>query len=100
MSPATAKALSDLLQGLDLFRFPIGTEFVPVGKVRKLHKVIGHRVTLDVTTGEVVRTYYRCSHEFMGQTIESDEVEATVARGVENLKGGAKWDKSVGEVAP
>lgn len=97
MNAETAKALSDLLQGLDLFRFPIGTEFVPLGGTpsnrgsrRKLHKVTGHRVTLDVTTGEVVRAYYRCSHEFMGQMIESDETDATVARGVENLKGGAK----------
>ena len=93
MSPTTAKAVSDLLQGLDLFRFPIGTEFRPTGggrRTRPIHKVIGHRVTLDVTTGEVVRAYYRCSHDFMGQTIESDETDATVARGVENLKGGAK----------
>ena len=90
MNAETANALSDLLQGLDLFRFPIGTEFVPVGKVRKLYRVTGHRVTLDVATGEGVRTYYRCSHEFAGQTIESDETEATVARGVENLKNGKR----------
>ena len=90
MNAETANALSDLLQGLDFFRFPIGTEFVPAGKVRKLHKVIGHRVTLDLATGEGVRAYYRCSHEFMGQMIESNEIDATVARGVENLKGGAK----------
>ena len=68
MNAETANALSDLLQGLDLFRFPVGTEFIPVGKVRKLHKVIGRRVTLDVAAGEGVRTYYRYSHEFMGQT--------------------------------
>jgi hypothetical protein len=63
----------------DLFRFPIGTEFRPVGKGTPLHRVTGHRLTL-AETGEVVRTYYRCSHEFCGQLVESDENETTIAR--------------------
>ena len=60
----------------DLFRFPIGTEFLPVGKRSTLH-----RVTIT-ETGEIVRTYYRCEHAFCGQLVESDENETTIARGV------------------
>ena len=65
----------------DLFRFPIGTEFRPVGKCKPLHRVTGHRLTLT-ETGEIVRTYYRCAHEFCGQLVETDENETTIARGV------------------
>lgn len=67
-----------------LFKFPIGTEFTPVGKIKKLYKVIGHRITIT-ENGEVVKTYYRCSHNFYGQEIESDENETTIARGLTNV---------------
>jgi hypothetical protein len=63
-----------------LFRFPVGLKFRPVGKRQLVFTIIGFRVVLTETS-EIVRTYYRCSHEFCGQIVETDENDTTIARG-------------------
>ena len=63
-------------------RFPIGTQFTPLGrKHAKLTTVIDFHTTTNLK-GEVVKTAYVCTHEFMGQTLTTYDVcETTIARG-------------------
>lgn len=62
-------------------RFPVGTTFQPVGK-RYAATVIDYHVTRNLA-GEIVRTRYVATHEFMGQTVaDCDVAETTIARGL------------------
>ena len=62
-------------------RFPVGTQFVRVGR-KLVETVADYHVTRNLA-GEIVKARYVCTHEFMGQTVtDSDVVETTIARGV------------------
>ena len=67
-----------------LFKYPMFTEFIPVGIVKNVYTVIGYRIIVN-EKGEVIGTYYRCSHNFCGQTIESNDNETTITRGLANV---------------
>lgn len=63
-------------------KFPIGTKYKPIGKHTKECTVIDFHVTRNLA-GDVVRTRYVASHQFLGQTLsDSDVVETTIARGL------------------
>lgn len=63
-----------------MFRFPIGTQYTSRGKVKRVCTVVD-QLTVTNAAGEVVKTYYKSSHEFMGQTIYEHEVcTTTIAR--------------------
>ena len=63
-------------------RFPIGTQFIPLGKNTSLHTVIDYYITRNLA-GEIVNTKYVSRHTFLGQEIKNyDIAETTIARGL------------------
>lgn len=64
-------------------RFPVGTQFIPIGRKEKiLHTVTDYHVTRNLA-GEIVKCNYVSTHEFCGQKITTiDLPEATIARGL------------------
>lgn len=68
-----------------MFRFPIGTQYMSQGKAKRLCTVVD-QLTVTNAAGEVVKTYYRSSHEFMGQTVYEHEVcDTTIARNLVSM---------------
>ena len=72
-------------------KYPIGTQYMPIRKdtyvctITDIHKTYNN-------DGDLVKTCYVATHEFCGQTIvESDVNEATVARGIYNMKAKEKF---------
>jgi hypothetical protein len=62
-------------------RFSIGTQYLTRGKHPKLCTVTDTLVTIN-SKGQIVRTSYISTHEFMGQTVtEHDVCDATIAIG-------------------
>ncbi len=65
-----------------MMRFPIGTQFRPIGKKDRLCTVVDFHTTRNLA-GEIVREHYVATHSFMGQTITDLYVcETTIARGL------------------
>ena len=65
-----------------IHRFPIGTQYKPVGKHTKVTTVID-QLTLTDSKGEILRVSYLTQHEFLGQTITNHDVcDTTIARGL------------------
>lgn len=64
-------------------RFPVGTQFIPIGRKEKIvHTVIDYHVTTNLA-GEVVCAKYVSEHEFCGQKVRVyDVADATIARGL------------------
>jgi len=61
-------------------KYPIGTKFKSPGKHPKICTVTDFHVTRNLA-GELVRSCYVATHEFMGQTITDYQVpSATIAR--------------------
>ena len=70
--------------------YSIGTQYMPMRKntyvctITDIHKTYNNN-------GDLVKTSYVATHEFCGQTItESDVVETTIARGIDNMKAKEK----------
>jgi hypothetical protein len=64
------------------FRFEIGTQYKSSGKHSRVCTVVD-QMTVTNAAGEVVKRYYKSTHEFMGQTITEHEVcDATIARNI------------------
>lgn len=62
-------------------RFNIGTQYLSRGKYPKLCTVVDIHKTYN-NAGELVKTRYVATYEFLGQTIkDSDVVDATIAMG-------------------
>ena len=65
-----------------MVKFNIGTQYKTCGKHPRLCTVIDILRTYN-SAGELVKTRYVATHEFLGQTItDSDVPETTVARGL------------------
>ena len=63
-------------------RFSVGQCFVPLGKVRRMCKVIDILRTYNMA-GELVKLRYVATHPLMGQVVtDCDVTEATIARGL------------------
>jgi hypothetical protein len=63
-------------------RFPIGTQFIPVRPISRVHTVTDILRTYN-SVGELVDVRYVATHEFMGQLIEDRSVyDTTIARGL------------------
>lgn len=90
--PKVWRAVEELLAGVAgkaTQKFPIGTQFVPHGRARRLCTVTDYLVTRN-TAGEIVRTCYVATHEMMGQIVTDDDVcELTIARGINRLEAAA-----------
>jgi hypothetical protein len=62
--------------------YPIGTEYITRGKNPKRCKVIDIHKTYN-SKGELVKTYYVATHEFMGQIVTDHQVPtASIAMGL------------------
>jgi len=62
--------------------YPIGTEYMTRGKNPKRCKVIDIHKTYN-SKGELVKTYYVATHEFMGQIVTDHQVPtASIAMGL------------------
>jgi len=62
--------------------FPVGTVFTPIGKNRSECTVTDFLVTRNLA-GEIVKTCYVASHQFLGQTVfQYDVCSVTIARGI------------------
>lgn len=63
-------------------RYPIGYKFIPLAskKRRDVYTVADYLTTTNLG-GTVVRSRYVCTHVFCGQVLQSEECEATIARG-------------------
>lgn len=62
-------------------KYPVGTQFKSPGKHPRICTVTDFHVTRNLA-GEIVRSCYVATHEFMGQTITDHQVpSATIARG-------------------
>jgi hypothetical protein len=69
------------------FKYPIGTQYLPMGKNAKVCTITECFKTYD-SKGNLVRTHYQSTHDFLGQSVTNHNVcETTIARGIENLKG-------------
>lgn len=63
-----------------MFRFAIGTQYMSQGKVKRVCTVVD-QLTVTNAAGEVIKRYYKTSHEFMGQMVyEHDVCDTTIAR--------------------
>lgn len=64
-------------------RYPIGTQFIKVGRKHKgTWTVTNYHVTTDLQ-GNIVKARYVAECSFLGQAlIDSDVCEATIARGL------------------
>lgn len=63
--------------------YPIGTQYRTRGKRKDLCTVIDILKTYN-SKGELVKTRYVSTHDFMGQTVTSyDVVATTIAMGIE-----------------
>ena len=70
-------------------RFEIGTQYYPVRKHTYL-VTITDRLTTRNEAGEVVKTCYVGTHQFMGQTVtDYDICDTSIARGLDNSKQSA-----------
>ena len=72
-------------------RFPMNYQFIPrsakSNKRRDVYTVINFLTTTNLN-GSIIRTCYVCKHDFCGQSIVTEECEATIARG-EPVQNGA-----------
>ena len=67
-------------------KYAIGTKYLPHAKHPRICTVTDF-LTVTNSKGEIVRTYYQSTHEFMGQTVTNHEVcAATIARGIPRLE--------------
>jgi len=64
-------------------RFPVGTQFVPIGRKDKtVHTVVDYLTTKNLA-GEIVGAKYVSEHEFCGQKVRNyDVADSTIARGL------------------
>lgn len=70
-------------------RFTIGTKFLPVGKHTKIHEIVDILKTYN-SKSEIVAIEYLVTHDYLGQAVSGRVGDATVARGIENLKATTK----------
>lgn len=71
-------------------KYPIGTQYLPMGKNAKVCTITECFKTYD-SKGNLVKTSYQSTHDFLGQAVRNHDVcETTIARGIENLKGKQK----------
>lgn len=71
-------------------KYPIGTQYLPMGKNAKVCTITECFKTYD-SKGNHVKTRYQSKHDFMGQVVmDHDVCETTIARGIYNLKGKQK----------
>jgi len=61
-------------------RFPIGTKFTPIGRYQVEHTIVNVHRSYD-DGGNAVGIRYVTTHRGIGQVMESQHVETTVARG-------------------
>jgi hypothetical protein len=71
-------------------KYSIGTQYLPMGrKNAKVCTITECFKTYD-SKGNLVKTSYQSTHDFLGQAVRNHDVcETTIARGIENLKGKA-----------
>ena len=64
-------------------RFPVGTQFIPIGRKDKtVCTVVDYYVTKNLA-GEIVNAKYVSEHEFCGQKVKNyDVADSTIARGL------------------
>lgn len=68
--------------------YPIGTQFITMGRNPDLHTVIDIHTTTNLK-GEVVQKRYVTTHEFCGQLVRNCEIVGfTIARGLVKIGGG------------
>ena len=68
------------------FKYPIGTQYLPMGKHAKVCTITECFKTYD-SKGNLVKTSYQSTHDFLGQAVRNHDVcETTIARGIYNLK--------------
>lgn len=63
-------------------RFPIGTQFIPVGNKRKDVYTVVDILTTTKSNGEIFKIEYACQHMFMGQIMNTTAIDTTIARGL------------------
>lgn len=64
----------------------IGTLWKTRGKHPRVAEVIDIHTTTN-SKGEIVKTEYLCSHEFMGQQIKHLECKTTILQGIARMNG-------------
>jgi hypothetical protein len=76
-------------------KYPIGTQYLPMRKHAKVCTITECFKTYD-SKGNLVKTSYQSTHDFLGQAVRNNDVcETTIARGIENLKEKQKHSASV-----
>lgn len=65
-------------------KYPIGTQFIPRSSERNksVYKIVDC-LTMKNIAGEIIKQVYLCEHDFMGQKIQTQECETTIARGLQ-----------------
>jgi hypothetical protein len=63
-------------------KYPLGTQFIPRGRNKSIYTIIDFLTTRNIN-GEIIKQIYLCEHDFLGQKVKSEEVEATIARGLQ-----------------
>ena len=62
-------------------KYHIGDQFIPLAKAKRVHTIIDILRTHN-SAGEEVKMVYLAEHDFMGQKIVGEFVEASIARGI------------------
>lgn len=64
-------------------RFPVGTQFIPLGAKNKIVHTVVDFLTTKNLAGEIVQCRYVSEHEFLGQKVRNiDVADSTIARGL------------------
>ena len=62
-------------------KYQIGTKFIPRGRNKSVYTIVDCLTTQNIA-GEIIKQVYLCEHDFMGQKIQTQECETTIARGL------------------
>ncbi len=60
-------------------KYPIGTQFIPMGRNDLPYTVVDSLTTFNMA-GDIIKQTYLCEHEFLGQKIRTEECATTIAR--------------------
>ena len=64
-------------------KFPIGTQFIRVGRKHKRVETVTDIITWTNNAGEIVNIRYVATHTFCNQTVTDRDIsETTIARGI------------------